>query len=131
MIINNKQPLLQNRRYLRKNMTKEELILWSVIKNRKLLGFKFRRQHSVGNYILDFYCPERKLAIELDGNQHYDKDSIEYDNYRDEFCKSIGIYTLRFSNFEIRRNLNVVLLKITDTLEESTTPNPLLTKEGK
>lgn len=95
-------------------MTEEELILWSIIKNKKL-GCKFRRQFGIGNYIVDFYCVEKKLVIELDGSQHLD--SKGYDIHRESYMNSLGIKTLRFWNGEIRRNLNGVIMKIKEELE--------------
>jgi len=101
--------LLERRKILRKNQTKEEIILWDSLKDKKL-GSKFRRQHSMGPYILDFYCTNKKLAIELDGNQH--KDAIEYDKERENFLNDKGITVIRFWNNEIFKNINKVLEKI-------------------
>ena len=94
------------RKNLRKTMTEEEVILWSYLKN-KQMGYKFRRQVSIGRYIVDFYCPTRKLVIELDGSQH----AIErngYDKQRTQYLESKGIKVIRYWNDEIRYNLNGV-----------------------
>jgi very-short-patch-repair endonuclease len=97
------------RRFLRKNQTPEEILLWSKIRNNQT-GYKWRRQVSIGNYIADFYCREKLLAIELDGNQH--KDNKEYDKQRDKFFAFLGIETLRFWNSEIVKDLDKVLVNI-------------------
>src|SRR3989338_7207644 len=107
--LSNLKILLERRKILRKNQTKEEIILWDSLKDKKL-GSKFRRQHSMGPYILDFYCTNKKLAIELDGNQH--KDAIEYDKERENFLNDKGITVIRFWNNEIFKNINKVLEKI-------------------
>ena len=88
---------------LRKNMTKEERRLWYEYLHSYPL--RFRRQVTFGNYILDFYCAAAKLAIELDGSQHYDPDDQRYDQERTTYLNSIGIEVLRFSNLDVQRNL--------------------------
>lgn len=101
------------RKDLRNNITPEELILWYRLKN-KTLGYKFRRQHSMGNFIADFYCASKKLVIELDGSQHLD--NTEYDQERTNYFESLGIKVIRFWNGEINKNLNGVLMKIEEEL---------------
>lgn len=103
-------------------MTEEEIILWSKLKQKQLNGYKFRRQHSIENYILDFYCPEKRLGIELDGGQHYQDEKINYDEKRTNNLKTLNIKIIRFTNFDIRNNLNGVLAKILMTLNDITTP---------
>lgn len=110
-ILKNKSQLLPRRRELRKNQTKHEQILWEHIRNRKL-GFKFRRQYSIGGYVLDFYCPEIKLVIELDGRQHLEKDNFLYDVDRTDFFKVLDCKVLRIRNSELEKDLREVLLKI-------------------
>ena len=107
-IVNNIKRL-EVRRTLRKNQTSQELILWNEIRNNKL-GCKFRRQVSIGPYIADFYCKEKKLVIEIDGLQHLE--SKEYDNERDLYMKTIGLNVLRFWNSEIEKDLTAVINKI-------------------
>ena len=92
---------------LRKNMTPAEIILWEIIRDKKISGYKFRNQHPVDRYILDFYCHEKKLAIEIDGKIH--DQGKDYDNYRDEYLKSAGIEVLRFSNDEIINNTDKII----------------------
>jgi very-short-patch-repair endonuclease len=89
-----------------------EAELWKSLQRSKLDGRKFRRQHSVGPYILDFYCPEESLAIELDGDGHYDPIKQFHDADRRKFLKDKGIKILRFENFLVFRELEYVLDKI-------------------
>jgi very-short-patch-repair endonuclease len=102
-------------RKLRRIMTPEERILWKQLR-RKHLGAKFRRQEPVSRYILDFVCFEHKIIIEADGSQHLNSPS---DKVRDKFFASQGFRILRFWNSEIRNNLEGVLAKIQNTINES------------
>lgn len=102
-----------HRTYLRKNMTEAERILWSCIK-KKMLNYQFYRQHSFGAYIVDFYCPAKKLVIELDGNHHLEKK--EEDLERTRYLSSLGYQVLRFWNDEVKTNLVGVLRTIEDIL---------------
>ena len=120
-MINTKPEIKERRKELRNNMTAEEKIIWKYIKNNQL-GVKFRRQHSIDYYIADFYCSELKIVIEIDGSQHYSEDGIEYDMEREEFMKSIGIRTIRFSNYDVLNNIEGVVEKIK---EEIKTTSPL------
>jgi very-short-patch-repair endonuclease len=96
--INNLPHLKTFRKGLRNNQTPAEAKLWSLLKGKKLEGKKFRRQFSVANYILDFYCPSEHLAIELDGQGHFEAKQAKYDLKRDLFLKHVGIKVLRFEN---------------------------------
>lgn len=93
-----------------------ESVLWCELKSKKLGGFKFRRQHSFGPYILDFYCAEAKLGVELDGFYHFTEDGLERDIKRDKFLHEKGIEVIRFENKVVFENmsglLEVVHLKI-------------------
>ncbi len=111
--IHNKQILKPRRVKLRENQTNEESILWEILR-RKNFNFKFKRQHSIGPYIVDFYCATKRIAIELDGNQH--KDALEYDQERSNFLESKNIKVLRFWNNEIQNNIENVLNKIKSEL---------------
>lgn len=102
---------------LRKDATNTEKILWQKLRNKKL-GIKFRRQHPVDMFILDFYAPEIKLAIELDGSPHAEKDNKEYDETRTKYLESKYIHILRFWNSEIEKNLDITLNKIKAKIEE-------------
>ncbi|MEA1936692.1 MAG: DUF559 domain-containing protein [Patescibacteria group bacterium] len=105
-------------RALRKNMTKEEVILWSKIKGKQIKETRFYRQKPIGNYIADFYCSKAKLIIELDGSQHYEKEGIEKDRIRDEYFESLGLKVLRFSNLDILKNPDGVLEKIYEEITD-------------
>jgi len=94
----NSARLREKRRYLRNNSTSAEAELWKHLSNKKLCGRKFRRQYSISNYIIDFYCVSEKLAIELDGDPHGDYVQIQKDILRDEYLKRSGINTIRFEN---------------------------------
>lgn len=86
------------RRELRSSLTPAEATLWQMLKSGKLDGRKFRRQHSVGNYILDFYCPAEKLAVELDGRRHYSDEARQYDGVRRRYLEDKGINVVRIEN---------------------------------
>ena len=95
--------LVQNARALRKEMTLEERILWYHYLRRH--PAKFYRQRVFGNYIVDFYCAKAKLAVELDGSQHYEDRGLEYDAHRTAYLESLGLCVLRVPNTEVKKNL--------------------------
>lgn len=107
--VNNLSYLKDKRKSLRNNPTPAELKMWSFLKGKKLEDRKFRRQHSIGNYILDFYCPNEKIAIELDGEGHNNVNQSEYDNNRTLFLKELNIRVLRFENEQVFTNTERVL----------------------
>ena len=109
--LHNQRVFLKRRKDLRNSATAPEVILWQHLKN-KGLGYKFRRQHSVGPYILDFYCPKLRLAIELDGKLHNQTDSKIYDSERTKFLESLDIKVIRFKNIEVVKKMKEVLKKI-------------------
>ena len=96
--LNNLPHLKTFRKELRNNLTPAEAKLWTMLQGKQMDGRKFRRQHSFANYILDFYCPEERLAIELDGQGHFEASQAEYDRERDLFLETFGIRVLRFEN---------------------------------
>jgi very-short-patch-repair endonuclease len=111
---------------LRHNPTEAEKKLWRHLRNRQVLGAKFRRQQSFGPYILDFYCAESKLAIELDGGQHGEPKWTIQDEQRDEYLKQEGVTVLRFWNNQVFHEFEGVLEMIYTTLGNRTPhPNPL------
>lgn len=112
--LNNLPYLKDTRKYLRKNMTEAELVLWEILQDKKLCGRKFRRQHSIGNYIADFYCPSEKLIVELDGEHHFTEEGIAKDFERDQHLKLMNIQVLRFENKDVLQNLTKVLKQIKD-----------------
>ena len=95
-----------NARNLRKNMTKEERHLWYDFLKR--YPVRFLRQKVIDNYIVDFYCPQLRLAIEIDGYQHFYEENIEYDSKRTEYIESQDIYILRFENTEVNKDIEYV-----------------------
>lgn len=97
---------------LRKNQTTQEQKLWNILRNRKLLGYKFKRQYPIGNYIVDFVCKELKLIIELDGGQHNTTEGVIYDKKRTEYLQAAGYKILRFWNTDIDKNIDGVYEKI-------------------
>jgi very-short-patch-repair endonuclease len=107
--MNNLAHLKKIRRKLRNNLTPAEAKFWKIVQNSKFEGRKFRRQHSIGNYILDFYCPSEKLAIELDGEVHFTDSARVYDFERRKFLENFGIKVLRFENKRVFEDLDWVL----------------------
>ena len=104
------------RRYLRSNLTKSERLLWRKIRNRNLNGLKFRRQYSVLSYVIDFYCPEYKLAIEIIGDVHGYANRKKSDSVRDRKIESPGIKILTFTNQQIQDEMDGVLQYILSNL---------------
>lgn len=115
--INNLKHLKTTRQELRNNPTKAEQFLWNFLKGKQLKNTKFRRQHSIGNFIIDFYCAEMKLAIEIDGDIHEKAEIKQNDKEKTETLNFYHIRILRFTNKEIFDNVNQVL----KTIEENIT----------
>lgn len=115
----------QDKNILRKNLRKKmpfpEVLLWKRIRGKQLSGLKFRRQYSIGSFILDFYCAEKRIAVELDGESHYDIKAIIKDEQRDNFLRSKNIKVLRFTNIEVMENVDGVIENI---LNLTTSLNP-------
>jgi len=111
-----KPDLFTNTRRLRENSTKSEILLWEKLKN-KQLGFKFRRQHPLGVFILDFYCHEAKLCIEVDGEYHNQSQQIQYDQERTNQIISSGLIVIRFSNSQIENNVEQVVIEIKQIID--------------
>jgi len=105
----NDKYLKDYRKKLRNNLTPAEAKLWTLLKCKQLEGRKFRRQHSIDNFIVDFYCPKEKLVIELDGEVHFNPVSEEKDAQRDSILKNYGITVLRFENKMIFEQQDMVL----------------------
>ncbi len=108
---------IERARKLRKNQTPQEIILWSRLR-RKQLGYKFTRQKPIGNYIVDFVCFEKKLIIEVDGWQHKEEFSGNYEKERTRFLERKGYKVIRFWNSDINTNLDNVIFKIVEYLEK-------------
>jgi very-short-patch-repair endonuclease len=114
----NKTQLKIFRKKLRNDGTSAEAELWKHISNRKLKGRKFRRQHSVGAFILDFYCPAEKLGIELDGEDHYWQEGLARDFKKENYLNVHNIRVLRFENRWIFHDLQYVLNKISAAFDK-------------
>lgn len=119
--LHNRKELKERRRYLRNNGTSAEATLWTLLSKKQLEGRKFRRQHSIKNYVVDFYCPSEKLIIELDGDVHFSAAGVEYDQKRDEELRQLGFKIIRIENEDIFKATMAVLDKIKSCF---TTPDP-------
>ena len=106
------------RKALRRNLSKAEAVLWQHLSNRQLLGLKFRRQFSVDQYVLDFYCPELKLAIEVDGDTHFVGGAEVNDEKRQKSIELVGILFVRVTNDDILQNLDGVLQLLAEKVFE-------------
>ena len=106
------------RKKLRNDGTSAEAELWKHLSLRKLDGRKFRRQHSVGNFIIDFYCPSERLAVELDGEDHYWQEGIDRDLKKELFLKANSIRVLRFENKLVFHDIDYVLKKIVESFDQ-------------
>ena len=118
-----KKELRNKARILRNKMTKAEIILWSRIRSRQLYGYKFRRQQAILDYIVDFYCHDLKLIIEVDGDIHSLPEIVESDKHRDKILKNNSYHIIHFSNHEIETNLNHSLSKIKSFISEILSPS--------
>lgn len=106
---------------MRNNATVAEKILWARLRKSQL-GVKFRRQQSIGPYIVDFYCPQIRLVIELDGKQHFN--NKDYDDYRTEYLNALNIKVIRYWNDEIQTSINSVINEIKNAIDNITPPQP-------
>jgi very-short-patch-repair endonuclease len=130
--------ILKYAREMRHPQTPAEATVWRCTRN-QALGYKFRRQHPIERFILDFYCAELKLCIEIDGNSHFEEDQQEYDAARTEYLQLIGRKVIRFTNDTVRFNINAVIQEIKDSCERlrqehnlrgiAPHPNPLPARE--
>ena len=113
------------RKALRKDATPAEVVLWQILRNRGVGGYKFRRQQGIGPYILDFYCAELRLCVELDGHSHWMKN--EYDLKRTQYLNSVGITVIRFPNDHVISHVKSVgseILRVAQQIaEEGATPH--------
>ena len=117
MRLQNISKLKDRRKELRKNQTDSEQLLWSRLRNKQINELKFFRQFSIGFYILDFYCPTIRLAIELDGSQHMENKQKEYDDERTKFLEANRIRVLRFWSNDVIRNLQGVMERVLEEVE--------------
>lgn len=103
-------------RYMRQNPTPAESILWQRLRHKQIGGFRFRRQHPINRFIVDFYCAEARLVIEVDGSVHDEPGHTEYDDDRQRFLRDLGLRVLRFSNAQVIREADAVVEVIADML---------------
>jgi very-short-patch-repair endonuclease len=108
--------ILAYAREMRQPQTTAEENLWRVLRNRQT-GFKFRRQHPIGRFIVDFYCAEAKLLIEVDGDSHLEPNQIEYDRARTDYLEDLGYRVIRFTNDNVRYNIEIVTSEILAAIE--------------
>lgn len=125
----NLKPQINKRRENRKNPTEPEKRFWSWVRG-KQLGCKFRRQHGMGQYIVDFYCAEHALIVELDGESHFTAEGVNSDKVRTAFLESKGFRVLRFSNLDIMQNKEGVLIRLLAYLKTESNPTPTLPLSG-
>ncbi len=105
----------QTRRDLRNNPTLAERQLWQELKGKQLEGFKFRRQHGIGRYIVDFFCPKLRLIIEIDGSIHQTEHAVAYDSLREKELEQAGFLILRYSNEDVFQRMDTVIGSIRQT----------------
>ena len=115
--LRSKKELLEFRKELRENLTPAEAFLWKHLKSKQLEGKRFTRQHSVGNYIVDFYCASEKLIIELDGEVHMTANAMEYDEKRAKYLENLGYTVIRFENKMVFDNFPSVMMEIKDNFK--------------
>ena|ERR1051325_2852990 len=114
----NKTSQKELRRFLRNHLSKSEAVMWKHLSGKQMLGYKFRRQYGVDQYVVDFYCPELKLAIEIDGESHFRNGAEVYDQERQKHIEAFRIRFLRFTNEDVLRNFRGVLLSIEKMIHE-------------
>jgi very-short-patch-repair endonuclease len=112
---------------LRKNMTLSEVLLWNEMKKKQMSGYDFDRQRPIGNYIVDFYCKDLNLAIEIDGDTHFYRDEV--DDLRQQELEDLGVRFLRFEDIEVKKNISNVLRVIEDWIQKNK-PTPSPSREG-
>ncbi|MBU0531715.1 MAG: endonuclease domain-containing protein [Candidatus Uhrbacteria bacterium] len=125
MKVFNAKHVKERRRALRETMAPSEVILWLYLKEKQLCGFKFRRQHSIGEYVVDFYCPKAKLVVEVDGDSHYEPDAEVRDIIRTKYIESFGIKLIRFTNLDVKFNIDAVIADILSELSSTPCLSPL------
>ncbi|MEM9119456.1 MAG: endonuclease domain-containing protein [Cyanobacteria bacterium P01_F01_bin.56] len=114
----NQRADIEKRRRLRQNATPAEQLVWQRLRDRQVENCKFRRQYSVDAFVLDFYCPELRLAIEIDGDSHNSEEAVAYDLARQRTIEALGIQFLRFTNREVSGQLDTVIEQIAQTLRD-------------
>ena len=118
-IIPYKKYLLPYAKKLRANMTLSEVLLWQELRNKQMLGYDFDRQRPIDRFIVDFYCKDLLLALEIDGISHYTEEAYLHDLERQEILENLGVKFLRFDDEEVRKNMLNVLRTIEDWIEKN------------
>lgn len=116
-------PILQAAREMRQPQTPAEATLWRALRNRNL-KYKFRRQHPIKRFIIDFYCAQAKLCIEIDGASHLEPGQQEYDAARTAYLEDLSYKVIRFTNDDVRYNIHAVVDEIIRTIESTINPLP-------
>ena len=98
----------ENARSNRKTAPETEKLMWEELRGKKINGYKFRRQHPIDTFIADFYCHEKKLVVEINGEYHFQNDQPQYDTWRTEILENLGITVIRFSNYEVENEMERV-----------------------
>ena len=112
-------------------MTPAEKLLWTRLRSKQCHSFKFRRQHAIGPFIVDFFCPEQLLVVEIDGDVHAEKTQRTKDWKRERYLRSLGLQVIRYTNHEVLNNLEGVLEHLLAIVSVgSTSPNPSLQRQG-
>jgi very-short-patch-repair endonuclease len=116
-------PILERAREFRQPQTPAEATLWQHLRSRNLV-YKFRRQHPIDRFIIDFYCAEAKLCIEIDGSSHFETEQTEYDAARTEFLEQLSCKVIRFTNADVRYNIHAIVDEIIRQVEMRIAPHP-------
>ena len=122
--ISNPKSQKELRQELRRRLTPAEAQLWLILKDRQVGGLKFRRQHGMGPYIMDFYCPALKLCIELDGEAHRSEQAYDHDELRTAFLEENGITVMRFENYIVQTDVQAIINAILQFAAEKKSINP-------
>ena len=117
-------PILERAREMRHTPTPAEATLWHALRNRRL-SYKLRRQHPIDRFIVDFYCAEAKLCVEVDGDSHLEPAQQEYDAARTTYLEKLGYQVIRFTNHDVRRSIYTVLDEIVEVVESKLDPPSL------
>ena len=121
----NKLSEKEKRRRLRKKTSSSVKIVWTYLRRKQILDERFLRQFSVDFYVLDFYCPRLRLAIEIDGDSHFiNQEAIDYDKERQDYIENLGITFLRFTNAQVNQSNDDVINEITNKVKELQNRNP-------
>ncbi len=113
----NKSSEKEKRRKLRQNQTNAEELVWRYLRNKQMLGYKFKRQYSVDHFVIDFYCPELKLAVEVDGESHNNPEQKEYDVQRQKYLEEFNIKFVRIKDEDLFGNPNQAFMIIEDAIK--------------